>query len=66
MSVDYSHQQAAIGLTIAFSVVGTIFVILRVWSRLISSNRLFLGELPVADDMMITSVIPISQGIKLT
>jgi hypothetical protein len=57
MSVDYSHQQAAIGLTIAFSVVGTIFVILRIWSRLMSSNRLFLGELPIADKLIIISTL---------
>lgn len=53
MMVDDSHQQAAIGLTIAFSVVGTIFVILRIWSRLMSGSRLFLGELSIADELMI-------------
>jgi hypothetical protein len=57
MSVDYSHQQAAIGLTIAFSIVGTIFVTLRIWSRLMSSHRLFLGELPIADELIIISIL---------
>lgn len=53
MSVDYSHQQAAIGLTIAFTTVGTIFVILRLWSRLMSSNRVFLGEFSLVQELIV-------------
>lgn len=44
MTVDDSRQQTAIGLTIGFCVVGTLFVILRLWSRLLASRRLFIGN----------------------
>ncbi|RAH53755.1 hypothetical protein BO85DRAFT_462778 [Aspergillus piperis CBS 112811] len=59
--VDDSHQKTALGVVVAFPVLGGIAVLLRIWSRYLTRSRLGAGE----DDTLIVVgyILAIGQSI---